>query len=325
MRSRFRLLGEERVVLFGLVIMVLFALVAILGPLISPYDCRYLFGPMLTPSRIHPLGTNDIGNDVLSELLYGARFSLAISFLSAVVSTVIGTIVGLVSGYYDRLGFAVMRVVDVFLAIPRFTLIILMAAFLKPGAWTLALFFVLFGWPRAARLVRSQILSERHKGYIEAARLVGASDVRIVFLHLGPSTIPIALVRFVLEFQHVILAESSLSFLGLGDPTMKSWGNMLHYAFAYPTLFISDVWVRWVLPPGACITLVIMALTFVGFGLETRANPRLNRARRQARPGSQNARQNPWAALDDSMSTASAQGERAEEPVSPPRQRQLVD
>jgi len=149
------------------------------------------------------------------------------------------------------------------------------AAFLKPGMWALTLTFVLFGWPRAARLVRSQILSERSKGYVQAARLVGASDARILIRHLSPAAIPLGLARFVLEFQHVILAESSLSFLGLGDPTIESWGNMLHYAFAYPTIFISDVWIRWMLPPGACITLVVMALTFLGFSLESWANPRL--------------------------------------------------
>ena len=234
---------------------------------------------MLAPDRVHPLGTNDIGNDILSELLHGARFSLMIGFLSAITSTGLGVSIGIVSGYYDRLGFAVMRIVDVFLAIPRFPLIILMAAFLKPGLWTLALVFVLLGWPRAARLVRSQILSERNKDYVQAARVVGARDARILILHLSPSVIPLALVRFILEFQHVILAESGLSFLGLGDPTIKSWGSMLHYAFAYPTIFISDVWAWWVFPPGACITLVVMALTFLGFSMETWANPRLARTR----------------------------------------------
>ena len=162
------------------------------------------------------------------------------------------------------------------LAIPHFPLIILMAAFLRPGLRTLVLFFVLFGWPWATRLVRSQVLTERNREYMDAACLIGASDLRILSRHLLPSTIPITIVQFIMEFQHVILAESGLSFLGLGDPTIKSWGAILHYAFEYPTIFISDVWVRWVVPPGTCITLVVLALTFVGFSLEGWAEPRLS-------------------------------------------------
>jgi ABC-type dipeptide/oligopeptide/nickel transport system permease subunit len=232
--------------------------------------------PMLGPSLSHLLGTNDIGQDVLSELLYGARFSLLVGCLAAAFSTVIGVGLGLMAGYYDRLGFALMRVVDVFLAVPRFPLIVFLAAFLRPGFWTLVLFFTLFGWTKTARLIRSQVLTERHHGFVEAAVAVGADDLRILVRHLLPGTASIALVRFIVEFQHVILAESGLSFLGLGDPTVKSWGSMLRYAFEYPTIFISDVWVRWAAPPGVCITLVVLSLTFVGFSLETWANPRLN-------------------------------------------------
>lgn len=259
----------------GLVMLALFGLLAALAPSLSPQDPEEMDTPMLPPSRSHPLGTNDIGQDILSELLYGARFSLLIGFLSAVTSTSLGLCLGLISGYRDKVGFAIMRVVDVFLAIPRFPLIILMAAFLRPGLKTLVLFFVLFGWPGATRLVRSLILTERNREYVDAVRLLGASDCRIMVRHLLPASIPIALVRFIMEFQHVILAESGLSFLGLGDPTIKSWGAILHYAFEYPTIFISDVWVRWAMPPGICITLVVLALTFVGFSLEEWAEPRL--------------------------------------------------
>lgn len=276
MSRLFEAIREQKLALVGLAILVLFGLLAACAPYLSPHDPEEMCTPMLPPTRLHPLGTNDIGQDIFSELLYGARFSLLIGFLSAAVSTAIGLCLGLISGYYDKLGFAIMRAVDVFLAIPRFPLIILMAAFLRPGFRTLVLFFVLFGWPRATRLVRSQILSERNKGYVDAARMLGASDLRILGLHLLPNSIPIALVLFIMEFQHVILAESGLSFLGLGDPTIKSWGTILHYAFEYPTIFISNVWVRWVVPPGACITMVVLALTLVGFSLEGWAEPRLS-------------------------------------------------
>lgn len=277
MSRLFEAIRGQKLALVGLSLLALFGLLAAFAPYLSPHDPEEMYTPMLPPSRLHPLGTNDIGQDILSELLYGARFSLLIGFLSAAVSTVIGLCLGLISGYYDRLGFAIMRAVDVFLAIPRFPLIILMTAFLRPGFRTLVFFFVLFGWPRATRLVRSQVLTERNREHMDAARLIGASDLRILSRHLLPSVIPITLVRFIMEFQHVILAESGLSFLGLGDPTIKSWGTILHYAFEYPTIFISNVlWVRWVVPPGACITLVVLALTFVGFSLEGWAEPRLS-------------------------------------------------
>ncbi len=260
-------------------LLALFALAAALAPWLSPHDPQAMEEPMLPPSPDHPLGTNDIGQDVLSELLYGARFSLLVGALAAGLSTAVGIVLGLIAGYYDRVGFTIMRVVDIFLAVPRFPLIVFLAAFLKPGFWTLVLFFLIFGWTKTTRLVRSQVLSERHNGYVEAAVAVGAGDWRILTRHLLPGTLSIGLVRFIVEFQHVILAESGLSFLGLGDPMVKSWGSILHYAFQYPTIFISDIWVRWAAPPGLCITLVSLGLTFVGFSLETWANPRLNRRR----------------------------------------------
>lgn len=260
----------------GWALLALFALGAALAPWIAPYDPRAMDTPMLGPSLSHLLGTNDIGQDVLSELLYGARFSLLVGCLAAGLSTVIGVGLGVLAGYYDRLGFAIMRLVDIFLAVPRFPLIVFLAAFLRPGFWTLVLFFTVFGWTKTTRLVRSQILSQRYNGYVEAAVAVGADDVRILVRHLLPGTLSVALVRFIVEFQHVILAESGLSFLGLGDPTVKSWGLMLRYAFEYPTVFISDVWVRWAAPPGLCITLVVLGLTLVSFSLESWTNPRLN-------------------------------------------------
>jgi peptide/nickel transport system permease protein len=270
-----RALRSSRLALIGLILLGGFLLVALFAPAIAPHDPKTLFKPLLPPSAQHLLGTDDIGHDLFSELCYGARFSLSISLLSALLSTALGTVLGLLAGYDVRSGYLIMRAVDVFLAVPRFPLVVLMAAFLRPGARTLLLFFTLFGWPRAARLVRAQVLSERNKGYVEAAQLIGARDSRIVFRHLLPGTVPIALPRFIAEFQHVIVAESGLSFLGLGNPLVKSWGLILSFAFRYPTIYITDLWVRWALPPGLCITLVVLALALVSFALETWANPRL--------------------------------------------------
>jgi ABC-type dipeptide/oligopeptide/nickel transport system permease subunit len=252
-----------------------FALAALFAPWLAPHSPSDLDEPTAAPSPTHPLGTNDIGQDILTELLYGARTSLLLGALAATFSTAIGLVLGVIAGYYTRLGFAMMRIVDVFLAVPRLPLIIFLAAFLKPGFWTLVLFFTFLGWMRTTRVVSSQILSEREKDYVTAAISMGAGDARILGRHLLPGATAVTIMRFIVEFQHVILAESGLSFLGLGDPTLKSWGAILHYAFEYPTIFIPDLWLRWAMPAGLCITLVVLALTLIGFSLDAWTNPRL--------------------------------------------------
>ena len=280
MKTLFSLVFQQKMTLVGLAMLGIFIGGALLAPWIAPHPPEQLYEPLRPPSSQHPLGTDDVGHDLLSELIYGARASLSISLVAALASTLIGLWLGTIAGYSEGqpgnyVGFMIMRVVDILMVIPRFPLIVLMSAFLQPGAGTLILFFTLFGWPRAARLARAQILSERTKDYVQAARLIGASDRRILIRHLMPSVLPIALTRFVIEFQHVILAESGLSFLGLGNPMVKSWGMMLSYAFRYPTIFITNLWVRWIVPPGMCITLVVLALTFLSFSLDIWANPRL--------------------------------------------------
>jgi peptide/nickel transport system permease protein len=256
-------------------ILIALTLAALFAPWLAPHPPSALEEPMAPPSPAHPLGTNDVGHDILTELLYGARTSLLLGALAATLSTAIGLVLGVIAGYYSRIGFAMMRVVDIFLAVPRLPLIIFLAAFLKPGFWTLVSFFTLLGWTRTTRVVSAQVLSEREKDYVKAAIAMGAGDPRILVHHLLPGTTGITIMRFIIDFQHVILAESGLSFLGLGDPTLKSWGAILHYAFEYPTIFISDLWLRWAAPAGLCITLVVLALTLIGFSLDARTNPRL--------------------------------------------------
>lgn len=253
----------------------LFLLVALLAPILAPHESGMLFEPLLPPGPDHPLGTNDIGQDILSRLIVGTRTSLIIATLATVSSGVLGLLVGLVAGYNDRLGFFLMRIVDVFLAVPRFPLIILMAAFLRPGVPALILFFTLFGWPRAARMVRAQVLSERSRDYVSAATALGTGPFQVVRRHLLPGTYPVLIVYGVMSFQNVILAESGLSFLGLGDPTVESWGLILSNAFRFPTTFITDLWLWWAAPPGLCITGIVLALTLLSFALDERPRARL--------------------------------------------------
>ncbi len=275
MRRLLEPLTRQPLGIVGAVLLTFLALTALLAPQIAPIDPWERGTPMLAPSGEHLLGTNDVGQDLFSELLYGARNSLLIAAIASVGATVIGLVLGLLSGYYSRFGFVAMRLVDIFLLIPRFPLIILMATMLAPSVWNLILLFTVLGWPSTTRILRSAVLSQKNREYIDGVQMLGARDPYVLRRYLFPQVLPLAIVQLVLEASHVILAESGIAFLGLGDPTAKSWGTMLHYAFEYPAIFVSDVWVRWMLPAGLCITLAVLALVFVGHALEEWANPRL--------------------------------------------------
>jgi len=259
----------------GLLLLALALCAALLAPWLAPHPSRTMFDPLSPPSAAHPLGTNDLGYDLLSELLAGARTSLTLATAAALSSTLLGTVLGTVAAYHRRLGWALLRVVDVFLSVPRLALMVLVAAFVRPGMGTLLGFFVLFGWPSVARIVYARALAEGQSEYIEATQAVGASGRRIVWRHLLPATVPLAFTRFIAEMQHVIVAEAGLSFMGLGDPTTQSWGMTLSHAMRYPALLISPVWRWWALPPGLAITLVCLALALLQLGLDRLTDPRL--------------------------------------------------
>ncbi len=213
---------ERRLGLIGLAILLFFIVMAVFAPYIAPYDPHELYKPMEHPGSDHLLGTNDIGLDILSELIYGARVSLFIAFFVSVVSGIIGTALGLLSGYFERIGFFLMRIVDAFLAIPRLPLIIVIAAFMPPSIWNLIFIFVLLGWPITTRIIRSEVLSLKNRPYVDAAKMLGARDFYILGRHILPNVVPLIIVRLIMEAGYVVLAESGLSFLGLGDPTAKS-------------------------------------------------------------------------------------------------------
>jgi len=259
----------------GLVILLAFVIIAITAPLIAPHDPHQRYRPMEPPSSTHLLGTNDIGNDIFSELIYGTRISLFIAFFVSAISMVFGTWVGLVAGYYKGIGFFLMRVVDIFLTIPRLPLIILIASFMPPSIWNLILIFLIFGWTMTARIIRSEVMTLKARYYVDATKMLGGSDLYVMLRHILPNVIPLVVVQFIMESIHVILAESGLCLLGLRDPSVRSWGMTLYYAFESPTIYTSNVWMWWMLPPGLCIMFTILGLTFVGYALEEIFNPKL--------------------------------------------------
>jgi len=260
----------------GLVLLSAIVLTALLAPVVAPYDPRETTGrPFEAPSGAHLLGTNDIGQDILSELIWGARVSLAIGALAATVGVSLGTGLGVVSGYFGRrIDALIMRTADVVLVVPFLPLMIVLAAYVGPSVVSLAIVIGALVWARPARVVRSLVLSQRNLDFVTAARSLGARDTRILRLCIFPAVVSLALAEFVQLASRAILLEAALAFLGLGDPVQKSWGSVLFYAQARWAL-MSAAWVWWVLPPGLLITATVVGIALVGFGVERVFTPRL--------------------------------------------------
>lgn len=271
MRKSTKVIGITGVVMFSGVL-----LFAIFGPLFIPYDAYKQVGPSFqAPSMSHWLGTNDMGQDILSELAVGARTSLFIGIMTAIFATFIGGVIGVLSGYLGgRFEMITMRVIDVVLTLPFLPLMIVVAVYIGPGVFTQIFVITLVLWAGKARQIRAQTLSIKSAGPVLAAKTMGASDFYIFKKHILPGIFPLFIPQFVGSVNAAILMESSLSFLGMGDPTMKSWGSILYYANSRSG-FLTDAWVWWIIPPGVCIVLVVLAFSFIGYYLEEKANPRL--------------------------------------------------
>lgn len=266
--------------MIGIGILILFIIIAIAAPLIAPYSPTERVGaPFMKPSSQFLLGTNDIGQDIFSELIFGTRISLLIGVIAAFISIGIGCLIGIISGYYGgKIDAFLMRVVDLVLVIPFLPLMILLAAFVGPSFWNIILVISVLTWASPARVIRSQVLTLKTKGYVEAARSIGTNIRTILVKHVLPGVIPIALSQFVLAASHSILIEASLSFLGLGDPFSKSWGTILYYAQARGA-FLTDAWIWWILPPGVVLTTLVIGFAFTGYSMEEILNPRLRKGR----------------------------------------------
>jgi len=252
--------------------------VAIFAPWLAPYDpyARVEVGPedlLAPPDAEHLLGRDDAGKDVLSQVIYGARISLTVGFVASFMSVFIGTTVGLAAGYFGRwIDNVLMRVVDFLLVIPDLPLMLVLISLWGRGLWKIILVIGLLGWTYTARLVRSQVLSIKERQYVLRARAIGAGSLRIITRHILPQVVPIILAETVLNISGAIIAESSLSFLGLGDPTLISWGTMLNFAFERA---ISRMAWWFLLPPGFAIVWVSVGLVLIGSTLEEIVNPRL--------------------------------------------------
>jgi peptide/nickel transport system permease protein len=261
----------------GMILLLIPTIMALFPGLIALYDPWVPTGkPFEPPSIYHPLGTNDVGQDIFSELVYGARISLLVGVTSALLTVFIGLTFGVLAGYKGGvLDELIMAITDVMLLLPALPLMALLAVLLGPGYQNIVIVIALFSWPPVARMIRAQTLSVKENLYVEAARAIGASSLRIVLKYIIPQLIPMLIAHTILRVSGAMIAEASLSFLGLGDPRAKSWGSMIYWAQRSGAITAEAFW--WIVAPGIMITITVLGLGLVGYKLEEWANPRLRR------------------------------------------------
>jgi len=258
----------------GLALLALVILAALAAPLLSGYDpFEQTPDALQSPSSTHWLGTNQVGQDIWSRLLYGARTSLAVGFgvatLSLLLSVLAGVPAALTGGWYDKI---LMRIVDVFIIIPVFVVVILVAAYIRPDIPALILLLGALSWQPGARVVRAQTLALKNRGHIQAARTFGARGWYLTIRHILPDLGPILLVEFIHGVRRAVFMEAGLAFLGIGDPGAVSWGIMMRNAMKFSYL---DVWQWWLVPAGVMLSLTIIGLTFAGQAAEGALDPGL--------------------------------------------------
>lgn len=268
----------------GAAILVVLLVLAVFAPAFTRYDPLKPAGlPDQRPSSEHLLGTNDVGQDIFSQLLHGSRISLAIGALSATFAVAFGLAVALLAGYIRGTpDMVLMRLVDLTLAFPFIPLVLVLAAFLGRGLFTTVSVIAAVIWARPARILRSQVMRVSQYQHVTAARAMGATTRRILVRHILPRLVPLGAAQFVRAANIAVLLEASLAFLGLGDPGRISWGTMLFFANSH-NAFLTQAWLWWILPPGLALTVAIVGFAFVGYALEERADPRLARSIPRAR------------------------------------------
>lgn len=272
-------LSRNKIGVLGLVLLLLAIFMAVFAPYLAPYDpyapvkvtIDDIYAP---PSPEHPLGTDDAAKDVLSNFIYGSRVSLIVGFFASFISIFIGGVIGIVAGFYGgRTETVLMRFTDIMLVIPDLPLAVVLVALTKPSLMNIIFVIGIIGWTGTARLVRSQTLTVKERKFVLRARAIGAGRPYIVRRHILPLVLPLMVANTVLVISLAILEESTLSFLGLSDPTIISWGQMLNYAFTRGAMSAGAWWA--LVPPGFGIVWVVLGCTLLGHGMEQVLNPRL--------------------------------------------------
>jgi peptide/nickel transport system permease protein len=263
----------------GLAILVVFVAMALAAPLLADHDglqaVNSTSNPVwANPSRFPPMGTDNLGRSVWTQFVWGSRISLLVGLTATVLAIVIGSLVGIVAGYFGgRPGGVLMRLTEWFLVIPFLPLAIVLAAVLGPSVQNIILVIGITSWPSTARLIRAQVLTLKERLYVDRSRALGASGTHLMVRHIVPNVSPLILANTTLTVPIAILSETTLAFLGLGDPSRPSWGKMLQEGFAAGALSQHAWW--YYVPPGVGIMLVVLAFTLCGHALEEVLDPRL--------------------------------------------------
>ena len=267
---------KNKLALTGCGIVILLFVVSLMAPVIAPYDpgAIDLKNVLAPPSGEHWFGTDQLGRDVLSRMIWGARISLKVGFVATGLAILIGMILGAVAGYYGGwIDATIMRFVDIMLCFPTFFLILAVIAFLEPSIWNIMIVIGLTGWMGVTRLVRADFISLRERDFVRAARAIGANDARIIFMHILPNALASILVAATLGIAGAILTESALCFLGIGvQPPIPSWGNIL-------TAGKDNIDIAWWLSlyPGLAILITVVGYNLLGEGIRDASDPRLKR------------------------------------------------
>jgi peptide/nickel transport system permease protein len=272
---------KSKMGMWGLYILVFFILVAIFAPLIAPREalkatCPCNGVPFSPPSLGFPFGTDNFGRSVFALTVWGTRISLTVGLLATAISMIIGSLIGVIAGYYGRWPEALlMRFTDWFLVIPFLPLAIVLASLLGQSLWVIIVVIGITSWPSTARIVRAQVLSVKTRAYVERGQALGATGWHTVSRHILPNVGPLILANTILTIAIAILSETTLAFLGLGDPLSISWGRILEFAFGAGAAGAGQWW--WLVPPGLAIVFVVLAFTMCGFALDEIVNPKLRK------------------------------------------------
>ncbi|MFW6022824.1 MAG: ABC transporter permease [Halanaerobiaceae bacterium] len=245
-------------------------IIAIFAPVVSPYSPDKSSGPALSPPESkHIFGTDDLGYDIWSQIAHGARVSLIIGIGTALLASFGGGVVGIIAGYKGGfLDKGIMRIIDIMIVLPNLPLMIILAAFLGPSLVNIIIVLSFFSWIRPARIVRSQVLMLKEMDYIKSAETYGASALYLLRKHFLPEIFPIIAVNMIRLSSRAIVAEAGLSFLGLGDPSSKSWGLIIHHATNFQGIYYTPFWKWWLLYPWLILIILVLALAFLSKELE---------------------------------------------------------
>jgi peptide/nickel transport system permease protein len=271
---------SDRLALTGIVILLAIAVSAILASQLTAFPPDSCTGQIFSPpSLLHPLGTDSLGQDIWSRLLFGARTTLVVAFAAALISAGLSLFIGassaLIGGLYDSLW---MRIVDAIYSIPPIIVMILIASYIQPDLMITIILISILTWPEGSRIIRSQVLSIKERGHVYASRTFGASWRHILKKHIAPELGPLIMAMALMDARRAVFMEAGMGFLGVSDPMTISWGKIIHQALGFTYI---DVWKWWLLPTGLALSLTLVSLSLIGVSMENAMDPRLMQKSRE--------------------------------------------